>query len=277
MTRCLSTKTGQVHAETESHVQSRASTVAEGTSSMRNRASSSALGASQMTLSGSGTGAVAGQMLTPDIGLLNVPQVIGLSEAQSSSMHSAQGNGAMSSRGRMSGSAEGHSSMRGEAFGEAWGYATTRSVSEARSVGVAETHGNAQSRGTQEAFESLYGNLPSAVHGKENMLYFAAQTLRGLSTGQAFVNFVDGDGVKAAVLSVPRVENCAPAPAAFEELRKRVLEQSPSASRAGYARQQIDERERRLIAATLPEREPAEPDTPAGYRTKRKRVDKVRP
>jgi Helicase HerA, central domain/TraM recognition site of TraD and TraG len=88
---------GEGYAETESYVQSRATTFAEGTSSMRSQASNTAMGASQMTMSGSASGMNGAQMMTPDLGVLQTPQIVGLSEGASSSMHSGQGSGSLTS------------------------------------------------------------------------------------------------------------------------------------------------------------------------------------
>jgi hypothetical protein len=56
----------------------------------------------------------------------------------------------------------------------------------------------------------------------------AAQALRNLTTGRAFVNFVDGSGMKAALLTVPNVKTYTLPETEFEELRRRV-DASPSA------------------------------------------------
>jgi hypothetical protein len=112
---------------------------------------------------------------------------------------------------------------------------------------------------------------PSAVHGKENMLYMAAQTLRNLRTGTAFINFVDATGMKAALLAVPNVTSYAPAPEDFERLRIRVLEASPSASRADDAYQNVTRRKNALLKLAERALRPPEPTTPAEYRVKKSR------
>lgn len=113
--------------------------------------------------------------------------------------------------------------------------------------------------------------LPSAVHGKENVLYMAAQTLRNLTTGTAFINFVDATGMKAALLQVPDVKSYAPAPDEFERLRIRVLEASPSASRTEDAHHIIAKRKQRLIEVGERALRTPEPETPAEYRVKKSR------
>jgi type IV secretion system coupling TraD/TrwB family protein len=286
---------GASYAETDSHALSRATTSAEGRSSLKSQAASTALGTSQMSVTGSASGMTAGQMLTPELGLFEMPQVIGLSEAASSSLHIGQGTGSMSSRGQVSGSAAGRSSMRGEMAGEAWGQALSRGVSEAQSVGSAESRGTSHSRGTQDGFEPLYDLLPSAVHSKENVLHFAAETLRNLTTGRAFFNLVDAAGMRGGFLQVPPVQNHAPAPAAFETLREAILDRSSAALRVEDALRHVADRQRLLVEKAAPRepesatayrtvkrrREepklPPEPATAAGYRTKRKRSEPVLP
>jgi hypothetical protein len=294
-TASVTTSRGTSYAETDSYAQSRATTYAEGRSSLKSQAASTALGASQMSVSGSASGMSAGEMMTPQIGLFDTPQTIGLSEGATSSLHTGQGIGSMSSRGRVLGSATGRSTMRGEVAGEAWGQAVSRGVSEARSIGSADTTGMSHSHGTQEGFEPLYDMLPSTVHSRENVLHFAAETLRNLTTGRAFFNLVDANGMRGGFLQVPPVQNHAPDPSTFEALREKVLDSSPAASRLEQALQHVADRQQRLIAAAAPQ-EPAgpaayrsvkhrpevpqpatEPATPAGYRTKRKRPETTSP
>ncbi len=109
------------------------------------------------------------------------------------------------------------------------GEAVTRGKHRATSIGRAETHGRAETSGTQESFKPIYQDLPSSFHSKDNVLYFAAQTLRNLTAGRAFINFVDGAGMKAALLHVAPVQSRAPSKEAFDSLRAAVLNASPSA------------------------------------------------
>jgi hypothetical protein len=267
---------GRSLASTASYAQSRAETEAEGESTSEMRALGASQGVSQISMTGSGSALSSTQMMTPEMGWLDPQTVLGVSEGNSTAMQSSQGLGANSMTSRNSAWGRARSSMRGVARGEAWGEAVSRGVSHARSAGTAQTRGTTTTHGSQESFEAVYENLPSAVHSKEAMLYFAAQTLRGLKTGTAFINFVDAGGMRAALLTVPNVEGYAPSPEAFEVLRANVLAASPSATSIEVARQQIEDRERNLLARSRLVR-PSEPETPAGYRTKRKRPEKTSP
>jgi hypothetical protein len=138
-------------------------------------------------------------------------------------------------------------------------------------MGRSHARGAAETHGAQDAYKPVFEDLPSSFHSKENMLYFAGQTLRGLTTGKAFINFVDATGMKADLLTVPQVQNRAPQAAEFEELRAHVLDMSSSASCIDAARAYVADRRRALIeeAEKLRSREPASPD---GYRVKKKRA-----
>jgi hypothetical protein len=267
---------GRSLTETDSYAQSYAETVAAGESSSRAGALGSSQGLSQISMTGTGNALNSTQMMTPETGWLDPQAVLGVSEGSSTAMQSSQGIGSSTASSRSSGWSFGKSSMRATARGEAWGQAMSRGVSEARSAGSAETRGTTTTRGRQESFEAVYENLPSSVHSKEAMLYFAASTLRGLKTGTAFINFVDTGGMRAALLRVPNVEDCAPPPDVFEVLRAEVLAASPSATPIDLARKQIEDRERDLVARSRRIR-PSEPETAAGYRTKRKRPETTSP
>jgi hypothetical protein len=213
-------------------------------------------------------------MMMPDGTILQNPTITGMSEGQSAATHSAQGITTSTMNGRSTGTMRGKSSMRAHTTGSARG----RTVSLARQYSVAlgegETRGTGRSQGEQEGFEPIMEDRPSAVHGKDNVLYMAAQTLRNLTTGRAFVNFVDETGMKAALLTVPNVRACALPPAEFEELRRRVLDMSPSALPVGEAHVLLDERERALINRAEAFRAAAEPDKPAEFRHQKKRPRK---
>ena len=102
----------------------------------------------------------------------------------------------------------------------------------------------------------------------------AAQVLRNLTTGRAAVNFVGASGMKTASLRVANVESYALPEEQFDELRARVLDASPSASPIDQAREHVAERQRMLIEAAGQDRIGVEPETPAGFRTKKMRVVK---
>ena len=175
--------------------------------------------------------------------------------------------------GRATSRATGSFSMVAETTGWARGQAETRGQSAARAAGRSDTRGAAQTRGAQDAYKPVFQALPTSFHSKEHMLYFAGQTLRSLVTGKAFINFVDATGMQAGLLTVAPVQSRAPKGAAFEELRARILDASPSSVRIDAARVHVTDRRRALIeeAEKLRSREPA---SPAGYRIKKKRAPK---
>ena len=255
---------------TESYIEIVSETFAEGESSVANESASTAEGFSGSVMSGSASGASSGQFTTAGEGLLDVPVVLGLSEGTSTLVHSAEGRSSSSVKGRNSGSAIGQNSTRATSTGSAWGKAVSHSATVAHSKGTATTSGTATTRGTQEGLEPVMADLPSAVHSMENMLYTAAQTLRNLTTGRAFINFVDHGGMRAALISVPNLRAITLSDEAFASLRAQVLEASPAATRSDVAGEHVVRRKRALMqqAATAQDKEP---ENPAGYRTKKKR------
>ena len=262
------------HAQTLSYLDSYAKGVAHGTSVAEGESQSSGKAASHMHLTGDGTGVAATEMMTPDTSLFGTPTVIGLSEGASSTAHSSYGSGSSAMSGRATSTAAGKVSTHAETTGWASGEAETRGTSAARTTGRSETRGAAATRGAQEGYKPVFQELPTSFHSKEHVLYFAAQALRSLVTGKAFINFVDGTGMQAGLLTVAPVQSRAPNGAQFEELRARILDASPSAARIDAARAHLADRRRALIdaAENLRSREPA---SPAGYRTKKKRAPKT--
>ena len=177
-------------------------------------------------MSGISTGQSAGQVMEPETGgLFFTPAVLAESSGESLGRHAATG----ASSNTAAGKATGKSSSR--ASGRSSGTSRTHSISRAYSETTieAEMHGSSVSEGTTEGLEPIFAVLPSAVHSKENMLYLAAQTLRSLKTGQAFVNYVGAAGMQAALLRVPRVKSEPLTEAKFLALRTRMLDASPSA------------------------------------------------
>jgi hypothetical protein len=137
-------------------------------------------------------------------------------------------------------------------------HARTETVSK----GYGVTKGVSHTRGTSEAFEPVYADLPTSFHSKENVLSMAADALRGLTAGRAFVGFVDQAGRKSGFLAVPLVQTQELTQSAFEELRARMLDQSPSATDAEKAAALVSGRERMLMrAARIVEVPPPDPTT----------------
>jgi hypothetical protein len=238
-------------------------------------------------------------MLPLEGDLFETPTVLATTEGESSMSHSSHGSGVNSSQGHTAGSSIGHNSSRSSTDGtssgtstsksrttgtstgtsvtesvthsSSEGYAISRGRNRATTEGSADTRGTSRTRGTSEAFEAIYRELPSAVHSKENVLYMAAQTLRNLTAGEAFVNFVDQHGMHPGLLTVPDVQSFAPAPSAFEELRTCVLERSISATAIERASALIANREERLLLSAQQARELPEPKVPADFRVKKPR------
>ena len=261
------------YARTLSYLDSYASSESHGTSETEGESSSSAAGTSQMNLTGAGTGISATEMMTPESVPFSSPILVGMSEGASSMTHSSQGSGTSSMSGRATSKATSNVSMFSETSGWSHGEAESTGQSSARIAGRGNTRGAARTQGAQDAYKPIFRELPTSFHSKENMLYFAGQTLRSLVTGKAFINFVDATGMKAGLLTVASVRSRAPGPAEFENLRTRVLDASPSSARTDAARAHIADRRRGLMeeAEKLRSREPA---SPKGYRIKKKRPPK---
>jgi len=157
--------------------------------------------------------------------------------------------------------------------GKTTGTSNGRTVGSSTSTG--ETHGTSDSTGYSEGIEPIYDALPTAVHSKENAVYFAAQTLRSLPTGSAVFNYVASDGMKATMLRVPKVSAPELPPKAFTALRQRVFEQSPSAIETSAAVQVLEARERKLIGAATVRKYPPEPAEPSAFRVPTARAKEV--
>jgi PAS domain-containing protein len=262
-------------AVTEAFVDSLSETFAEGESSMASEGLSLGEGASLSSITGAASGMSTGQTLTPPgqgAGLFDTPVVMGFSEGTSALTHSAEGSASSSMRSRNTASASGKNTMRASAVGSARSEAISHARAAGRATGKAQTRGSSATRGSQEGLEPIMADLPSAVHGKENMLYMAAQTLRNLTTGTAFINFVDATGMKAALLAVPEVRSYAPEPAAFEQLRLRILDASPSAQPSAEAHSLVARRKALLMDIAKRASEPPEPQTPSEYRVTKERA-----
>jgi Type IV secretion-system coupling protein DNA-binding domain len=161
------------------------------------------------------------------------------------------------------------SRSRGWASSEGLSTSISRATSEASSTSVGKSSGVSSSTSLQEALEPIYHDLPGAVHGIENVRYMAARAVRNLRTGQAIISFVDAKGLQTSFLQVSHVESCTLPEDQFVALRTQVLEASPSALRTEAARAHIAQRAERVIAAAKKRNEPS--DTPAAYRTKKRR------
>jgi DNA helicase HerA-like ATPase len=258
---------------------------------------SEASGMMAMTASGASTGTSAGEVMTPvgEDGLFLAapdPTILSTTRGESGAQHTSSGTGASSQRSAAHGNSRASSASQGEtrasstahslttgrtiAVSEAYGEirARTETVSKARGV----TKGVSSTKGTSETFEPVYADLPSSFHSKENVLSMAADVLRGLTAGRAFVGFVDQVGRKSSLLAVPLVQTPELSQAAFEALRERMLAASPSAENAEKAASLVLERERLLMrAARVVEVPPPDPTTFREPLRKPKLPKKTRP
>ena len=263
---------GEAVGIAKSYIESLGETFAEGESSATVDGMSFAQGSALSTTAGTASGTSSGQTMSVPDGLMDMPAVLGLSEGASALSHSSRGYASSSTQSSSSAKARGRSSMHARTSGSAHGTAISRAQSVAQTNGTATTKGSGTTRGVQEGFEPIMANLPSAMHSKENVLYMAAQTLRNLTTGTAFVNFVDATGMKAALLTVPNVQSYAPPPEEFERIRFGMLEASPSALPSKDARQVVARRKDILIDRAQRALLPPEPRSPAAYRVKKERA-----
>jgi hypothetical protein len=266
---------GRSYTESASWSDSTAETVGEAMSSAEGEAATSATGASNASTSGSGEATGITNTLTVDTNIFGIPTILGIAEGRSAQSNRAEMSGSNSSQGRSSSTSRSHSLSQAKTASSSTSESVAYTTSSSRSVGNAHTKGEALSQGVQEAFEPIYENRPSAVHGLENIRYMAATVLRNLTAGRAAISFVDAAGMKTAALTVANVDNYALPPAEFDALRTRVLDASPSATRLDTATANVAAREQALIAEAGKAVTYCEPPTPAGYRVKKERPAKA--
>ena len=159
---------------------------------------------------------------------------------------------------------ESESTTRGRSIGVS--RSKSHAVTRGASVGAAQTTGTNQalslSRGYSEALLPILEMRASSVHSKENVLYMAAQRLRALKTGMAFINYVDHTGANSALLQVPLRKTRPLSAERFAAVRDSIFAKSPSALPVEQARACLGDRRAALIAAArirrLPPPEPLE-------------------
>jgi len=166
--------------------------------------------------------------------------------------------------GRATSITEGRSYSRttGKSLGltEGTSRATTKGRTHGTSSSSGITTGTSASSGFSEGIEPIYANLPSAVHGKENVLYHAAQNLLSLPTGSARLAYVGEAGRVMSLINVPLVKSRPTLDREFNRLRKRILASSASALPIERAIKTLEERELRLIAEAQQISAPPEPE-----------------
>jgi hypothetical protein len=77
----------------------------------------------------------------------------------------------------------------------------------------------------------------------------AAQTLRTLATGRAFINYVGSAGMVPVLLTVPRISEHPLSTEAFAALRERILSKSTAATPVAQAVALVSAREQKLLDA----------------------------
>jgi hypothetical protein len=260
-TTSVSKTTGESESRTESYATMEAATHADSNSSGSQHSLTTNSGTSQMHSTVLGMNAMIGQTLSPNNGMFFAPDVIDFSQSFGSSAADVIGFGSNSGTARSDGVNSSHGSSDAATVaitrGESISYGTNRS----RSVGAAQTHAAGKTRGTAESLEPILEDRPSSVHSKESVLYFAAQTLRNLPTGTAFINYVGAHGMVATTLVVPPVRAYPLSNDAFVALRERFLSQSAAAMPAAVAAAEVDARERTFLSFTTDTDEEVEPET----------------
>ncbi len=258
---------GQSSSDGYSVSHTRGESTSEGVTTGASFGENAAQGSSTMAVSSSGSSMSMGIVTMPTDQTLFMPQVPTiLSENYGAGYSTSEslGSGASSMRGKSAAISEAKSRMNGRS--SATSTAHSRSVTQsssisraesfvqarsiAQSVSEGETTGESESRGSSEALEPILEDRPSSVHGKENVLYMAAQTLRTLPTGHAFLNYVGRHGMVASFLVVPPIKDVPITNDAFNALRERFLSQSAAAIPAALARTLVDERERAFLEFT---------------------------
>jgi DNA helicase HerA-like ATPase len=277
----VASMTADSYAEGQSEARSIGKSRSSGLSIGEMSSMSEGAGLVAMSSSGMSTGTSAGEVTTPlgQDGILlpaGDPTVLSASHGESGAEHSSTGSAVSSMTGSARGSSRVSNTMQGdtsaisrgrsvttghtEAYSEASGqvWARTETVSNAHGV----SRGTSTTKGTSEAFEPVYADLPTSFHSKENVLSMAADGLRALTAGRAYIGFVDHSGRKNGFLTVPLVRTPALSDAEFIALRTRMLEGSPSAEAAEKALALTLERERMLLrAARTVEIPPPDPTT----------------
>lgn len=206
-------------------------------------------------------------------GTLAAPTLVSTSQGKGVARNSASSKSMGLQKGRNVSSAHTTSSSHAEQQSTNWSESISHGRSRAVSTGRSVTRGTGTSRGSGEALEPILADRPSAIHSKQSALYMAAQRLRSLATGQAFLNYVGPAGPIAALVSIARIGERTLSAEAFASLRERVLARSSAALPTAEAIMTIAKREQTMIAAR--ESQTAEPETTAGYRVRKMRPAEV--
>lgn len=266
---------GRTVTESSSSSVGTSDTFGEGTGTSESASRSVANGVSNASMTGNASGTTSGIQLSPVNGPMPYNYtLVGASQGESAQFHAAQSSGTQATDSSSSGTTASTSSSSAQTTSKSWTEGIAVSSSESISTGKAKTVGQGKTFGSQETFEPILEDRPTAVHGLENIRYMAATVLRNLTAGRAAINFVDADGMKTAALTVANVQSYALSQTKFEALRESVLDASPSAVPRDVAETNVEDRHRDL-KALVASTQLSEPDTMAGFRNKRKRTTVV--
>jgi hypothetical protein len=94
-------------------------------------------------------------------------------------------------------------------------------------------------------------DLPTAVYDLPKLLHMGGQELLDLRTGQAFISYVGKQGRICTMLYVPEVRSIQVSDTEFAEIRKTIVQRSPSAVLIAQAEQDIQERQKAITALVL--------------------------
>lgn len=267
-TRAISETRGESESYTVIHIESHG--VAETKSKSRSELEglSSTQGITHAEMSGVSEGGSAAEMLDPNqLGIFGGPMLVGMSQGTAHGSSGAISSASSAGIGHSVGTGRAIAEGRVESYSTSDGEAVSHGTSRATTIGTSESQGKGQSQGTAEALEPILAPLPSAVHGKDAVLYMAGQTLRNLRTGRAVLSYVGDGGMVSTFLTVPLISWAQLPSEAFDGLRERVLARSSAALPVALAAAAIARRQEDLLVL-IPEVE----DEPITFKTKAPRA-----
>jgi len=143
----------------------------------------------------------------------------------------------------------------GEVTVQASGESTAEGFSHATHSSRSESYGTTNTRGFSEALMPIFQDLPTAVHGLENLVYNAARFLRDLDRGKACVSM----GKYAGIVKVPLVTAAVPK-VGLREFKNQLYAASTSSLPVEQAMDNIENRVLRLPQETINTAEHDEPE-----------------
>ncbi|RXH12330.1 DUF87 domain-containing protein [Bradyrhizobium guangzhouense] len=192
----------------------------------------------------------------------------GESETVGASLNVAEGETQSTTRGIT----QGFSIAEGTTTSKSWSQAHAVQESDGVTKGSSVAKGDNWSAGWGETLAPVMAMRPGAVHSKDNVLTMAANKLRSLTTGTAFINYVDHTGMNAALLQVPYREMPTLSAEEFARVVDAVCAKSPSALPVDEAQERAQRRKQVLIqAARMRRLPPPEPASAAEFRVPAKR------